>query len=113
VVELDALSHVHALLVLEGCLGEVGLQLLVGVVDEQLLETVGLEYLEAEDVEDADELGALQRPAAARGSEVDTLDKPVEELRVHRLREGVAVLLGLGHRQRLAHLADLVARHRT
>ena len=44
------------LLGVEGRLCEVLLQLLVGEVDAELLERVGLEDLEAEDVEHADEL---------------------------------------------------------
>ena len=55
VLELDALRRVEALLRLEGRHREVALQLLVGEVDAELLERVGLEDLEAEDVEDADE----------------------------------------------------------
>ena len=81
-----------------------------------LLDAVGLEDLEAEDVEHADELGPLQRVrgplqratvsratalTAPRGGVIDALDQPVEELREDSLGEGVAVLLCLGHCQRL------------
>ena len=38
IVRVSALGEVHALLVLECGLGEVRLKLLVGVVDEELLE---------------------------------------------------------------------------
>ena len=56
VFEGDALREVEALLLLEGGCGEVALELLVGEVDAQLLEGVHLEDLEAEDIEQPDEL---------------------------------------------------------
>ena len=115
VVVVDALGLVKLLLLLERVLVEELLQLLVGVVDAhlrervgaeaqsasagvsvgmrayvraaRLLKGVGVEDLEAEDVEDADE-------AAARALEraVDPLDEPVEERVVDRLSEGGAHL---------------------
>eukprot|EP00967_Tisochrysis_lutea_P153982 scaffold304992_cov30-Tisochrysis_lutea.AAC.3 len=66
---------------------EVRLQRLVGEVDAQLLERVGLELLKTKDVEHANE-GARAHLCEERG--VDTLHEPVEELGVDRLGKSVA-----------------------
>ena len=52
----NVLLPVLLLLHLEHVVIEVLLQFLIGVVYAQLLETVLLEYLEAEDVQESDEL---------------------------------------------------------
>ena len=70
----------EALLLRERVRVELLLQPLVGEVDAELLERVGLEDLEAEDVEDADRHAAV---AAHRA--VDPLHKVVEHVRVRRL----------------------------
>jgi hypothetical protein len=62
------------LLQLEDVLVELQLQTLVGVVDAELLERVGLQDLEPEDVQDADTV-----------AEVDLLDEPRGGARVHAL----------------------------
>ena len=69
----EALGGVLELVDLEDDLVEEVLQLLVGVVDEQLLEAVGLELLEAEHVEQAD-----AQPAAAAAAARCDLDLEVE-----------------------------------
>ena len=65
---------------------ELLLELLVGKVDAELLEAVGLERLEAVNVEHADERvgrrGALQ-------AAINLRHDPVEQLRVHVLGERV------------------------
>ena len=53
VTQVDPLGLVQLLLHLEDVEVEVLLQLLVGEVDQQLLEAIVLKDLEAEDVEDA------------------------------------------------------------
>eukprot|EP00962_Isochrysis_galbana_P055701 scaffold27473_cov118-Isochrysis_galbana.AAC.2 len=62
-------------------------QRLVCEVDAQLLKRVGLELLESEDVEHADE-GA--RTCLGEQRRVDAPNQPIEELGVHGLGEGVA-----------------------
>ena len=68
------------------------LQLLVGEVDQQLLERVGGERLEAKDVEDADEgaLGAVARRRLRGELLVCEAHGPLEEGREECLREAVA-----------------------
>ena len=74
------LGGVEGFLLGEGVGVELLLQLLVGEVDAQLLEGVGLEYLKAEDVQHADRGAAL----AADGG-VDAKHQVVEEVRVDGL----------------------------
>ena len=71
-------------------LTELLLQLLVGKVDQQLLQGVGGEGLEAEDVEHADALAP--RPLLAAVVGVDPRHERAEQLRVERLGQGVARL---------------------
>ena len=76
---VDALALVEHLLRLEHVKVEVLLQLLVGVVDQQLLERVAREDLEAENVQNRDRAAAavvnarrvecLGRPGGGRGGE--------------------------------------------
>ena len=63
------------------------LELLVGVVDAELFEAVEVEDLEAGNVEDADEGGALALGAVQRP--VDASHDPLEEALVHRLGDGL------------------------
>jgi hypothetical protein len=71
------------------------LQLLVGVVDQQLLERVLAKDLETRDVEDADE----RRLDLLAQRLVDLLDEPEEQAVVQRLGERVARVAGLLGRQ--------------
>ena len=83
VVDLDTLGLEEASLRREDRLIKLLLKHLVHVVDAQLLEGVGGEVLEAEDVEDTDDRGAL---GAARDV-VDAVDDVVEERGVDHLRD--------------------------
>ena len=83
VVDLDALRLEQPPLRREDGLVELLLQHLVDVVDAELLERVGLQLLEAEDVEDADHAGAL---GPARHL-VDVRHQLVEERAVDDARE--------------------------
>mmetsp|Transcript_35054 Transcript_35054/g.112605 ORF Transcript_35054/g.112605 Transcript_35054/m.112605 type:complete len:450 (+) Transcript_35054:2377-3726(+) len=93
---LDLLCLVVRLLVVEDGVEEEALQLLVGQVDEQLLERVRAEDLEAEDVEEADPLAGHaravggRRRARRRHALVDGLDDPREEAVVHALAQRIA-----------------------
>jgi len=92
---------VEALLLRERVRVELLLQPLVGEVDAELLERVGLEDLEAEDVEDADRHAAV---AAHRA--VDPLHQVVEHVRVRRLglssrHEARATRVSSGSRQQM------------
>ncbi len=82
------------------------LQLLIGVVDAELFEAVQLEDLEAGNVENADEAGAL--PLGPVQGPVDPRHDPLEEALVGGLGDGLDgeldLLLGLG-------LGDVVAAH--
>ncbi len=82
------------------------LQLLVGVIDAELLKAVELEDLEAGDVEDADEAGAL--PLGSVQGPVDPGDDPFKQPLENGLGDGLDgeldLLLGLG-------LGDVVASH--
>jgi len=82
------------------------LQLLIGVVDAELFETIQLEDLEAGNVENADEAGAL--PLSPVQGPVDPRHDPLEEALVGGLGDGLDgeldLLLGLG-------LGDVVAAH--
>ena len=77
------------------------LQLLVGVIDAELLEAVEVEDLEAGDIQDADEAGAL--PLGPVQGTVDPGHDPLEQPLVNRLGDGLDgefdLLLGLslGH----------------
>mmetsp|Transcript_3938 Transcript_3938/g.11668 ORF Transcript_3938/g.11668 Transcript_3938/m.11668 type:complete len:737 (+) Transcript_3938:1590-3800(+) len=102
VVLIRDVAHVDALLLvlgqyrLEDGLRKHLLQLLVCEVDAQLLERVGREALEAENVDGADEVAHLV--AAFFEGHVDHLDDVVEEPRVERLGQGVLDVAGVGHR---------------
>ena len=98
-----------ALSLLDHLLVEVPLQPLVGQIDEELLEAVVLETLEAVDVEKADrapaaEVAATIAAAGARTVDVEggvhSSDDPFEESRVDGAGEGVAHVGGLLRRQR-------------
>ena len=82
------------------------LQLLVGVVDAELLKAVQLEDLEAGNIQDADEAGALSLGPVQRA--VDPRHNPLEQSLVGGLGDGLDgeldLLLGLG-------LGDIVAAH--
>ena len=89
VTQVDPLGLVQLLLHLEDVEVEVLLQLLVGEVDQQLLEAIVLEDLEAEDVEDAN-LRRRRRAARVGGERrVDPPHEPVEQLGVQKLRQRV------------------------
>ena len=81
----DALVRVRRLLHLEDELQEELVQLLVREVDAELLERVGLERFEAEDVEQTDE--AHGGGGTAKDRAVDSRDDPIEQQRVQRLAE--------------------------
>ena len=83
-----ALRLLHA----EDELVEEVLQLLVGEVDEELLERVVLEGLEAEDVQEADRALGVPHRGLVCGAhlEVDPDQDPLEEGRVDRLGQRVA-----------------------
>ena len=82
------------------------LQLLVGVVDAELLKAVQLEDLEAGNIQDADEAGALSLGPVQRA--IDPRHNPLEQSLVGGLGDGLDgeldLLLGLG-------LGDIVAAH--
>mmetsp|Transcript_39366 Transcript_39366/g.130310 ORF Transcript_39366/g.130310 Transcript_39366/m.130310 type:complete len:332 (-) Transcript_39366:717-1712(-) len=92
---LDLLRLVVRLLVVEDGVEEEALQLLVGQVDEQLLERVGAEDLEAEDVEEADRAPIGGRDATGAERLVEPLDHVVKDGRVDRPRHGVARVAAL------------------
>lgn len=81
------LASVLFLLALKNNVVEHLLELLVGRVDEDLLETVALHVFESEDVQDADKLRLLARTIE---SHVGPVDEPVEETGVDGLGQGVA-----------------------
>ena len=94
---------------LDHLLVEVPLQPLVGQVDEELLEAVVLEALEAVDVEKADrapaaEVAATIAAAGARTVDVEggvhSSDDPFEESRVDGASEGITHVSRLLRRQR-------------
>mmetsp|Transcript_606 Transcript_606/g.2227 ORF Transcript_606/g.2227 Transcript_606/m.2227 type:complete len:647 (+) Transcript_606:4930-6870(+) len=87
-VPLDLLALVLLRFLLEDGEVEELLQLLVGEVDEQLLEAVGRHLLEAEDIKDADEVLRLRAGDVERG--VDAAHQPVEEGAVDRLAQRIA-----------------------
>jgi hypothetical protein len=82
------------LLELEEVVRELLLQLLVGKVDEQLLQAVRPKALEAEDVKHANRADRRLRAARGRG-DVDAADHPGEEPRVDHLRQHGLRLHGL------------------
>mmetsp|Transcript_982 Transcript_982/g.1275 ORF Transcript_982/g.1275 Transcript_982/m.1275 type:complete len:208 (+) Transcript_982:164-787(+) len=90
--DVDPLLRVQALLRLEHVLVEELLQLLVGVVDEELLERVVPEDLEAEHVQDPDVQQHVKAPALPPLREllVDRPHQPVKDAAVYGLRERVA-----------------------
>ena len=111
-----ALRLVLAPLSLKGHVVELALQLLVGVVDAELLEAVGRERLEAEDVEhthgaaatiaSSSALGRTARGAqrAGRGEGiVDAVDEAGEDAAEERLGQRVARLPRLLRRERRHH----------
>ena len=85
---------------------EVRLQLLVGEVDQQLLERVGLEDLRAKDVEEADR--ADRAGGRAAEAVVDDGDEAIEDTLVNRLCQRVARRRSL--RRRFVELHLLAAR---
>ena len=99
----DTLGDVELLLRREDVQVERGLQLLIRKVDEELLERIRRERLEAEDIEQADEGGRRRgRVLAHRARElgVDERDRPLKERRVDRLHEPLAhrsALVGIEH----------------
>jgi hypothetical protein len=104
----DGLADVDLLLGFKDARVEVALQLLVRKVDAELLEAVGLEDLEAEDVEHRNRRARLRLRQQAR---VDLADEPVEERRVQPLAQRVARVRGVGGLDRdldgvLARAAD-------
>ena len=93
---------VQVLLLREGVAVELLLQPLVGEVDAELLEGVGLEDLEAEDVEHAD-----RRAALAADGRVDAAHEVVEDVGVDGLGERLDGLVRLLHRvPHVLHLAS-------
>ena len=85
--ELDALALVKINLVHEDLLHEEVVQPLVGVVDADLLEGILVEHLEAEDIEDTDDVRAVgARPERL----VDCEDEVVEHARVKLRRASAA-----------------------
>ena len=90
----DALRRVEGLLLLEGVNTEELLEPLVGKVDAELLKRVGVEDLEAEDVEHTDEPAA--RPVERA---VDLGDEVGEERAVDGLGGGGASVERLGGAQ--------------
>ena len=93
-VPVEALGLVLALLRLEHKVVEVLLEPLVRVVDEQLLEGVDREDLEAEDVQQADgrafRLAVFRRVARRLEGDVAAVHEVVEERAVQRLEQRVA-----------------------
>ena len=88
----DALLRVLGLLLLEDHPREELLQLLVGVVDAELLEAVGLEALEAEDVQAADAPLTLEEAgrhaAAARAAALRATPRDGRAARLRGARRG-------------------------
>ena len=94
VMPIDCLVVVLLLLHLENVLDEELLQVLVGVVDAELLERVGSEVFEAEDVENAD--GGLILPVDhvwLCDGRVDLPDDVNEEAPINSLRESITDVL--------------------
>ena len=95
-----------ALSLLDHLLVEVPLQPLVGQIDEELLEAVVLETLEAVDVEKTDRAPAAEVVGAAGARTVDveggvhSSDDPFEESRVDGASEGIPHVSRLLRRQR-------------
>jgi hypothetical protein len=94
----------HLLFHLENVLVEMLLQRLVGVIDAKLFETVDLERLEAENVEDADVRRRIPLPTDPRASilplfgsyaAIDRLDDVIEVGAVHRLYQPLGRLVRL------------------
>ena len=102
---LDAFRDVLLLLLLQGLLDEVLLQLLVDVVDAELLEAVALEDLKAKDIENAD--GARLGEVPAHERIVHTLDQVVEHAVVQVTGNRIPRAHGLVHIHR--RLEDLGA----
>ena len=105
----DALLGVERLLGAEDVGAKVLLQALVRKVDAELLERVGRERLESEDVEHSNRAAHLRW----RGSDgqVALGDEPAEEAAVERLAEGVARVGALRGGERHHH--HLLPRHQT
>jgi len=96
---------------------KVPLKLFIGIVDQQLLKTVGIELLEAINIEHTDETGielgltgnaqtrreAINRVTSltavkGRGNRfIDAPHEPKEQTRVSHLSQSIALILGLGH----------------
>ena len=76
------------------------LQLFVGKVDAELLEGIGLELLEAKDVEETNVAHITERLAIG-DKIVDAGDEPIEETDVDHLAEGVACVRGFCDRELL------------
>ena len=95
-----------ALSLLDHLLVEVPLEPLVGQIDEQLLQAVVLETLEAVDVEKTDRAPAAEVAGAAGARSVDveggvhSSDDPFEESRVDGASEGIPHVSRLLRRQR-------------
>jgi hypothetical protein len=103
--ETDLLAGVLVLLEPKDVLVEVGLELLVGVVDAELLEGVHFEVLKSKDVEHADEI--LQVRLVDRL--VDVHHQPLEQPRVQRFHQCIArvdrlVVLQRNHRDLTLHI---------
>ncbi|GIX63978.1 family transcriptional regulator, putative [Babesia caballi] len=104
VVELgdgNALVLVESRLALEDNVHEVGLKHLVGDVDEELLEGVVLEHLEAENVKHANEV--LEAALGLNGT-VEVADQPQEQTLVHGLADAGPEHIGVANLPRSANL---------
>ena len=118
VADGHALGGVLARRRLEDLRVELAQEPLVRVVDQQLLQAVRLEALEAKDVQQPDRqpvrlLVARERAAGADGRlrhglerVVDAREHPVEDARVQRLAEGLGRVLGLRGLPRRADAGD-------
>ena len=100
---VDILRLVLPLLLLEQVAGEELLQLLVGKVDAELLEAVGFEALEPENVQDRDARRRATVVVHRVQARVDAVDEEAEQRRVEGHAQRVAGVLGLGRGQRLRH----------
>ena len=93
----DVLRVVLFLLQLENVADEELLQVLVGVVDAKLLETVDVEVLEAENVQHSD--GARVQLVRLADGAVELVDDPDEEPAVNAFGEGISHVDRLHFRQ--------------
>ena len=103
VLPVDSLARVLGLLQLEDVLDEELLQILVGVVDADLLETVQTESLEPEYVQHPDGMSGARPPLFIGGavdSLIDVVYHAYKVAAVHTLSERVSVVAGLSRRER-------------